>query len=197
MAPYGDLGLGTYNALDGEMIVIDGVFWRAAHDGTVEAVGPEAETPFAALTFFDADMVLAVEPGLDFAGLGAALDRHVANANAPVAVRIDGRFAHLTYRAPSRQSEPYPTLGDALADQAVWTVEDIEATLVGFWFPDWLANVNAPAWHLHFVSADGTRAGHVLELQTGTGQVALDPSSGVTVLLPQTEGFATLDLAKP
>jgi acetolactate decarboxylase len=197
MARYGDLGLGTYNALDGEMIVIDGAFWRAAHDGTVEVVGPETETPFAAVTFFDADTAFAIEPGLDMAGLGAVLDGYVTNANAPVAVRIDGTFASLTYRAPSRQSAPYAPLGDALKDQAVWTVGDIEATLVGFWFPDWLANVNAPVWHLHFVSADGTRGGHVLELRTATGEVALDPSPDLTVLLPATAGFAELDLAKP
>lgn len=197
MAQYGDLGLGTYNALDGEMIVIDGVFWRAAHDGTVEVAGPRTETPYVALTFFDPDMEFAIEPGLDFAGLGAVLDGHVANPNAPVAVRIAGTFKSLTYRAPSRQVEPYPPLGEALKDQAVWTAEDIEATLVGFWFPDWLGNINAPAWHLHFVSADGTRGGHVLDLETATGEVALDPSSGVTVLLPQTQGFAELDLAKP
>jgi acetolactate decarboxylase len=197
MAPYGDLGLGTYDALDGEMIVIDGTYWRAAHDGTVEVVGPDTETPFVAVTFFDADLVLPVASGLDMAALGALLDSHVANANLPVAVRIEGRFERLTYRAPARQNEPYPTLIEALKNQAVWTVEDIDATLVGFWYPAWLANINVAGWHLHFVSADGTRGGHILDLMTGAAEVALDPSAEVTVLLPLTEGFATLDLAKP
>jgi len=197
MAQYGDLGLGTYNALDGEMIVIDGQFWRATYDGTVEIVPPETETPFAAVTFFDPDTVFPAPAGLDMASLGAFLDGHVTNANLPVAVRIEGQFESLTYRAPARQSEPYPPLAEALEHQAVWSLKDVNATLVGFWYPAWLGGINVPAWHLHFVSADGTHAGHVLDLVTGLADVALDPSSEVTLLLPETEGFADLDLAAP
>ncbi len=197
MAAYGDLGLGTYNALDGEMIVIDGQFWRARHDGTVDVVPPETETPFVAVTFFDDDLIFPVSAGLDIAGLGEVMTGHVENTNSPVAVRIDGTFSSLTYRAPAKQTAPYPPLADALKDQAVWTAEDIDATLVGFWFPAWLGNINVPAWHLHFVSADGSRGGHVLDLQTGKALVALDYASGVAILLPEGEGFADLDLATP
>ena len=190
-------GWGTYNALDGEMIVIDGTFWRARHDGTVDVASPETETPFVAVTFFDDDLIFPIERGLDIAGLAEAMSRHVIDTNTPVAVRIDGTFASLTYRAPAKQQEPYPPFADALKDQAVWTVEDVEATLVGFWFPDWLGNINAPVWHLHFVSADGTRGGHVLELVTDKALAALDPSADLVLLLPETESFADLELAKP
>ena len=41
LAEHGDLGLGTVNALDGEMIALDGEFFRADVGGGVTEVGPE------------------------------------------------------------------------------------------------------------------------------------------------------------
>ena len=39
---HGDIGLGTYEDIDGEMILLDGECFRAGEDGTVISVGPEA-----------------------------------------------------------------------------------------------------------------------------------------------------------
>ncbi len=197
MANYGDLGLGTFDGLDGEMIVVDGIFWRARHDGSLDIAPPETETPFAAVTIFEVDDELALPDGLDMAGLAAILTERVGASNTPVAVRIDGTFRSLTYRAPSFQDEPYPPLVEALADQAVWTVNDVEMTLVGFWFPDWLADINVPVWHLHAVDKDRTFGGHVLDLVTDMGVASLDRSPTLTIIMPTSPDFETLDLAAP
>src|ERR671930_1889838 len=53
LAEHGDLGIGTLNALDGEMIAVDGRFMRADADGAIGDVPPEARTPFAVVTFFE------------------------------------------------------------------------------------------------------------------------------------------------
>src|SRR3954454_12673301 len=52
LAEHGDLGLGTLNALDGEMIAVDGSFYRADVEGAINEVDPETRTPFAVLTWF-------------------------------------------------------------------------------------------------------------------------------------------------
>ncbi|MEM7119737.1 MAG: acetolactate decarboxylase [Pseudomonadota bacterium] len=197
MAGYGDLGLGTFDRLDGEMIVVDGVFWRARHDGSLDIAPPETETPFAAVTPFEVDDELALPDGLDMAGLAAILSERIGASNTPIAVRIDGTFRSLTYRAPARQDEPYPPLVEALTSQAVWTVNHVEMTLVGFWYPPWLAGINAPVWHLHAVSKDRTFGGHVLDLVTDMGVVSLDRSPTVTVIMPTSPAFEGLDLATP
>jgi acetolactate decarboxylase len=49
LAEHGDLGLGTLNALDGEMIALDGRFYRADASGTIREVDPGERTPFAVL----------------------------------------------------------------------------------------------------------------------------------------------------
>lgn len=196
VAQHGDVGLGTFNALDGEMIAFDGTIWRVTFDGTVHEVGPDVPTPFAAMTPFAADATFAIEGGLDMAALGTLLDGHLADRNTPVAVRIDGLFTALTLRAPEPQTMPYPGLVEALKSQQVWQHEAIEGTMVGFWFPAWLGGLNVPAWHLHFMSADRTTGGHVLALETGEATVQLDRSPELTLVLPQTEAFAEADLGE-
>lgn len=197
LSDFGDLGLGTFNGLDGEMIVVDGTVWRARHDGSLDIAPPGTETPFAAVTTFEVDDELALPDGLDMAGLAAILSERVGASNTPVAVRIDGSFRSLTYRAPARQNEPYPPLVEALADQAVWTVNDVEMTLVGFWFPPWLAGVNAPVWHLHGISKDKAFGGHILDLVTDMGVASLDRSPALTIIMPTSPAFEALDIAVP
>jgi len=52
LAEHGDLGLGTLNSLDGEMIAVDGSFYRADVEGAINEVDPQRRTPFAVLTWF-------------------------------------------------------------------------------------------------------------------------------------------------
>ena len=52
LSEHGDLGLGTLNALDGEMIAVEGRFLRADVDGAITEIDPEARSPFAVLVWF-------------------------------------------------------------------------------------------------------------------------------------------------
>src|SRR6478735_546887 len=49
LAQHGDLGLGTLNALDGEMIAVEGCFFRADVDGAITEIDLDARSPFAVL----------------------------------------------------------------------------------------------------------------------------------------------------
>jgi len=49
---HGDFGVGTFNALDGEMVALDGNFYHLRHDGTVSPVSADDLTPFAVVTRF-------------------------------------------------------------------------------------------------------------------------------------------------
>src|SRR5436309_12717465 len=53
LAEHGNLGLGTLNHLDGEMIALDGEFFRADVDGRTTPVDPADRTPFAVVTSFE------------------------------------------------------------------------------------------------------------------------------------------------
>src|SRR3954453_23671012 len=49
---HGDFGLGTFNALDGEMIAFDGDFYQVKADGVAYPVADGQRTPFASVLFF-------------------------------------------------------------------------------------------------------------------------------------------------
>jgi acetolactate decarboxylase len=161
---HGDFGLGTFDGLDGEMIVLDGVVYRAKLDGTIEVVDAAEETPFAVVTFFDNDPLNAGEFSLltDLDSLKTKLNGVIDDPTLPHAIRIEGSFASLLTRSVPKQSEPYPPLTEAVKHQQERTHTNIEGTIVGFYFPQWAAGANVAGYHFHFISADKTVGGHVL-----------------------------------
>src|SRR5512133_1967573 len=75
LAEHGDLGLGTLNHLDGEMIAIDGRFYRADVEGNTSEVPREERTPFAVMVPFAADVDFDLEGAIDHDRLRDELDR--------------------------------------------------------------------------------------------------------------------------
>jgi acetolactate decarboxylase len=199
LAEHGDLGLGTLNGLDGEMIALDGEFLRADVGGRVHPVPATARTPFAVVTRFEPTVDATVEPGLDHPALLARLDRLAPAGASSCAVRIDGRFASLRARSVPRQSPPYRPLAEVVADQNVFELTDVAGTLLGFRFPAYVEGIEVAGYHLHFLSADRSRGGHVLDSR-GAGEgpgprVRLDPSDDLHVELPPGVDLADPDLA--
>jgi len=171
---YGDFGVGTFNALDGEMVVLDGEIYQVKADGVATLATNDQQTPFAAVTYFAADQTVTIDEALDCAGLQAALDALLPDLNGLYAVKIDGDWTSLTVRAPFPESEPYPPLAEALADQALFDLQPATGTMVGFRLPDYLAGVNATGYHFHYLSEDRSHGGHVLECQTAKVTVEID-----------------------
>ena len=52
---YGDFGIGTFDNLDGEMVVLDGVIYQVRSDGIVNKIVDDIGTPFAVVVKFAAD----------------------------------------------------------------------------------------------------------------------------------------------
>ncbi len=193
---HGDLGIGTFDALDGELILVGGRVHRFGADGRVTLPPDDLRTPFASVTWFEADRVSSLGTGTTYDAFKAATDSALPTLNLPYAVRITGRFALVRTRAPRRQSPPYPRLVDALADQPEFEYRAAHGTLVGFRLPPFLAGVNVPGWHLHFLSDDGTQGGHVLAFTVEEAKLEIDVSPGLFVALPSGGDFAARDLSR-
>ncbi len=177
LASRGDFGIGTLNGCDGEMVAIEGSFLRADTKGRIEAVDPEAKTPFAVLTNFEARHRLVLEEGeaTSYDAICSEVDARIGHPEIVHAVRVDGRFKHLHLRSVPRQEPPYRPLADVLEDQMVFDFEDLEGTLVGFRFPDLTLGVGVAGYHFHFISKDRAHGGHVLDCRAkGTLEVAVD-----------------------
>ncbi len=192
LAEHGDLGLGTLNGLDGEMIALDGEFFRADVDGAIHPVAPERKTPFAVVTAFAPTIEEELPGRCAQIELLDLIDRRVPDQSTSCAIRLDGHFARVHARSVPAQSPPYRPLTEVVADQHVFDFEDVEGTMLGFRFPTYVEGVEIGGYHLHFIDADRGRGGHVLDFHSDGLRMRLDLSNDLHVELPP-----GVDLADP
>jgi acetolactate decarboxylase len=190
---HGDFGLGAGNALDGEMVEVGGKFYRVRTDGKVYPVADQALTPFACTVFFHPTITRTLpDPLADLAALGKAIDA-LRPAGLPCAVRITGDFDYVKTRSLPLQTKPYPRLADVVKIQTTFELRHVSGVMVGFWFPADFSGLNVAGYHLHFLTADRTAGGHVLEAQPHHVTVELDPLRQYQLVLPATTTGATGD----
>ncbi|MBI5381517.1 MAG: acetolactate decarboxylase [Opitutae bacterium] len=193
----GNFGIGTFHALDGEMILLDGEFYQARADGHIYRPAPSVTTPFASVVNFAPEKSTALAPGADWAALIAAADALVADPNALCAVRVRGTFRHVKIRSVPAQKQPYPPLVEVAKTQPVYERAEVRGTLVGFRAPPFVKGINVPGYHLHFLSDDRQFGGHVLALTLESGTLEVAGSTRLQVLLPTSPGaLAGLDLKR-
>jgi acetolactate decarboxylase len=185
---HGDLGLGTLNGLDGELIVLDGQAYKAELDCTLVRPDASSKTPYAVVVAFSPGEPVALRGPFGETELEAHLGERVSRAIRPTAIRIDGRFAEVHVRSVPRQKPPYRPLAEVIAQQQVRVLRDVSGTMMGFCFPDALDGIEMVGSHLHFVTDDRTRGGHVLSYTLLDAIAHLDGATGLHVELPEAVG---------
>ncbi len=97
---------------------------------------------------------------------------------------------------PARSGPPYRSLTEVVTEQHIFELHDVTGTMLGFRFPDYAEGIEVGGYHLHFISEDRTRGGHVLGCDWSQAlRVQLDPSSDLHVELPPGIALADPDLA--
>lgn len=192
---HGDFGLGTFNHLDGEMVILDGVCYRLRADGTASRAAPTDRTPFAAVTWFHTDFEIAVQTRTGRDELTAAIDRQIESANLIYAIKITGHFHELHTRTVMAQEPPYPSLTEATEDQAEAVFTDVSGTVVGFRTPDFEQGISVAGYHVHFLDADRTGGGHVLDFTLDHAEVAVSGASQLHLSLPTSGAFLDAQLS--
>jgi acetolactate decarboxylase len=185
MLRHGDFGLGTFNGVDGEMMVLDGRVYRGTTDGRAHLVAGSERTPFAVVVEFHPQGSMPVAGGQSLEQLQAALDALPYSASRALAVRIDGQFQSIQVRSEPKQIPPYRPLAEVIREkQVVHTLTEVDGTLIGFRFPAATSSVNVAGWHFHFLTSDKTRGGHVLTLSSGAGRALVQEISDLRIRLP-------------
>ncbi len=190
---FGDFGLGTFNALDGEMVFVDGQFYRITSDGIAHRVQDTSRTPFSVVTHFSADTSFTLE-SISKTELFEIIDKSLTSPNIPVAIKISGDFASIRTRSVPRQSKPYPLLSEVLINQPEFVFENTSGTLAGFRMPEYMENINAPGYHFHFITSDKSAGGHLLDFNALSLTVEMDYKQMIEVLIPADNTFRTVDL---
>jgi acetolactate decarboxylase len=180
----GDFGLGTLEALDGEMVALDGDFYQVKADGRAYAIDGGTTTPFAVVTFFEPNVSLSLTGPTDLATFCARLDPFVGGETSCYAVRVNGYFEYVKTRSVPRQRKPYPPLAEIVEHQPTFELRDVSGSLVGFRFPRYAQGLNVAGYHFHFITANRSAGGHVLEFRLATGELLVDSEADLSLELP-------------
>jgi acetolactate decarboxylase len=192
---HGDFGLGTFNHLDGEMVVLDGVCHHLRSDGSVAVAAADDRTPFAAVTWFKPETTLPVTATTSRAELTALIDQTVETANLIQAIRIEGTFAAVKTRTVEAQTQPYPPMTEATANEPITQFHDVAGTLAGYRTPDYEQGISVAGYHLHFINQARTKGGHSLDFELTQGQIAISTSSELHLSLPRTQAFLDANMS--
>jgi len=191
----GDLGLGTLNDLDGELMIVDGRAWKISGKGQVEEVSKDALTPFACVTHFKCLSQDSITEPMEYALFQAFLERLLPSPNMMMALKIEGLFEQVRTRSVPRQ-ECYRPLVEVTKNQPTFDFANIEGTLVGFYTPPFLSSLCVPGFHLHFLAKNGRSGGHLLSCRPAKAVVSVQLLRYLRVNLPMTLDFMTLDFQR-
>lgn len=192
---HGDFGLGTFNDLDGEMLMLDGTVYQIDGKGQVNVVEDDVMTPFACVTFYRPLSEETIEGARSYDTLLEWVSRLLPSPNIFYAIRIDGHFSHVRTRSVPKQ-ENYRPLVEVTQEQPTFDFYDLEGTLAGFFTPSFMGSVNVPGIHLHFLSKDLQKGGHLLTCSPKTLQIGVQFINNLELSLPMTLDYLTWDLTR-
>jgi acetolactate decarboxylase len=192
---HGDLGLGTFEHLDGEMVIVDGHVFQVRSDGSVRECDDNVLSPFAVITRFAPEVTVTLAQCPDLSHLTSRFDALRPSDNFFFALRVDGHFDYVHTRAMCRTEEGVP-LVQAAAVQPEFEFHDVLGTLVGFWTPEYAKTLNVPGYHLHFVSDDRQSGGHLLQCRGTNLRLQIQREGDYHIALPETEDFFKADLRR-
>jgi acetolactate decarboxylase len=178
----GTLGIGTFEGLDGEAVLLDGVLYQVKGDSSVAIPEDTRRMPFGACTLFDSDLRRTMRHIASFEIFSKTLEADFADKQIFYAIRAEGLFTSIRVRSCDKQAKPYRPLAEATKQQHEYTYENVRGTLVGFWTPPFVpGSIGVPGFHLHFLSDDRKKGGHVLDFSADALSIALDPTPRLTV----------------
>lgn len=101
-------------------------------------------------------------------------------------MRLDGVFKSVTVRTAAGQKEPRQGLLEVGKNQVAFTFENVRGTMICFRQPHYLQGIGVAGDHLHFITDDRKRGGHVLALETdGEVEVKVAQMYTMTLELPK------------
>ncbi|GAB6059757.1 acetolactate decarboxylase [Desulfonatronum parangueonense] len=193
---HGDFGLGTFNDLDGELVLLGGSAYQVTGTGEVLRPTDDVLTPFACVCFFRELTFEDVDSGfVDMAALMALLEASLPSPNMMYALRIDGDFEFVRTRSVPRQDH-YRPLVEVTKDQPTFEMNSLSGTLAGFYTPRFMATMSVPGVHLHFISEDRAFGGHLLQCRAVRARIGIQILRSLRMDLPVTLDYMTADLRR-
>jgi acetolactate decarboxylase len=170
---HGNFGLGAVEYMDGELVCLDAECYRISTDGMAHKLSPESTIAFGTVVFFQSNKTTDIPKQQNFTELQRYLDDKIIEKNNIFAIKINGFFNDITTRSVHKQDRLYVHLSDIVANQTVSHFSNVQGTLVGFYIPDYMKEINVKGYHFHFLTMDREFGGHVLDLNMTNGTMQI------------------------
>ncbi|MBN2733269.1 MAG: acetolactate decarboxylase [Methanomicrobiaceae archaeon] len=193
---HGGIGIGTIDTLDGELIAVDGDYYSVKSDGVPYLLSDDEMVPFADITFFEEDLSFMTDGVENISEFEEILYDNLPSQDIFYAVKFEGTFPYIKTRAVPKQEKPYPKLIEVVKNQSVFEYSEISGTVIGFWSPSFSEGMNVPGLHIHFISDDRTKGGHILDLKFEDEEIFLDKTPEYSVILSETDIGQSHDTVK-
>lgn len=188
---HGDFGIGTFEGVDGEMILLDGEVYKTDSFGISSLQPKDAILPFANITKFSSNYKIIGDA--TFENLAEKIGDYL-NPNYFYAIKITGDFRKMDTRSPKKHEKPYPPLLDILKTQSIFNYENTSGTIVGFFSPEYVQGVGIGGLHLHYISDDRTQGGHVFNFDIKDATIEVSKPLNFTLELPQSDEYKAVNI---
>ncbi len=189
---HGNFGIGTFDDLDGDMVLLDGAVYQITAEGSVIRIHEPAATPYAMVTFFHPTLFAELETETQYGHFLQWLNGLLPSPNIFYAIRIEGDFARVRARSVPKQAN-YRPLADVVAEQSNFHFENVRGSLAGFYTPQFMASLSVPGHHLHFLSADTASGGHLIACTPGRIRASIQPIHRLELNMPLTTDYLKLN----
>lgn len=195
----GDFGIGTFDSLDGELVMCQGEVYQVNGKGEVKEADDRWKVPFADVFFFAPDRTLPLKDISSLEELRQQADAFIKNwgPNYFYGIRIHGLFEKVYARSEKGQQKPYARLDEVMKrDQVEFHLEHTEGTLIGLYCPSFMSGLNMPGYHFHYLSDDRKSGGHVFDVCLKEGKAEFCLLSDLKLKLPRSSNFGKIDFTE-
>jgi acetolactate decarboxylase len=114
---HGNTGVGAFEAMDGELILLDGKAYNAMYEGKVVPVEDPTPITYSAVAFLNADNTVPVKNIASYAQLQQSMDKLLPNLNIFYVFKLQGTFNYL--------KAPHPAATGAMTEETVALCADL------------------------------------------------------------------------
>ena len=140
-------------------------------DGNVNVVPNSFNMPFANSHLANYSPLAELE-NLSQADVEEQLISLTQASNTFFSIKITGSFSAVKTRAVKKSTPPFQTLAQTAKKQSIFTRDQVEGTLISYYSPALFDGAAVAGFHNHFLSADKTFGGHLLDFHLDKGHVA-------------------------
>ncbi len=197
MKAQGDLGLGSYTKLIGEMVMLDGIPYMIDEQGVVTVPPDDKKLVYVNATFFDNDLSFEIPQVPNYEELRKIIKAQLPSKNYFYAFKVHGSFENMKLGGVPPQEPPFTKgLDELLPIRPIFHKDQVDGTLVGFYCPAFIGDINVEGFHFHFISDDHTFGGHALEFSAKDLHVEIDRITEYQFVVPSSPEFENVEFEK-